>query len=118
MKKRWRSRSTNWALSMMFQPRSARHVETAATMPVVLGQARVMMTCRGLPLSMPGRSALLSIAGKPSMDEAPVRDFPDGDRPRRRQSGYAGLSFISDGTEASGQPNSSSRSRAAASSST
>lgn len=46
-----------------------------------------MMTCRGLPLSMPGSSAFLSIAGKPSMDEAPVPDFPDGDRPRRRRNG-------------------------------
>ena len=46
----------------MFQPRSDRHVETAATMPIVLGQARVMTTCRVLPLSIPERSALLSIA--------------------------------------------------------
>jgi hypothetical protein len=86
MKKRWRSRSTNWELSMMFQPRSERHVETAATMPVVLGQARVMMICRGLLLSMPERSALLSVAGEASMNAAAIPDFPDGDRPRRRQS--------------------------------
>ena len=112
-----RSRSTNWALSMMFQPRSERHVETAATMPIVLGHARVMMTCRGLTLSMPERSALLSVAWKPSMNEVAIPDFPDGDKPRRRQNDY-GLSAISDGMEASGQPNSSSRSRAAASSST
>jgi hypothetical protein len=33
-------------------------------MPIVLGQARVMTTCRVLPLSIPERSALLSIAEK------------------------------------------------------
>src|SRR5690348_8599241 len=105
MKKRPRSRSTNWALSMMFQPRSDRYVETAATMPVVLGHARVMMICRGLMPSMPERSALLSVAGKGKHERGGGIRLSqwrqDGDRARRRQDDY-GLSAISDGTEASG----------------
>jgi hypothetical protein len=40
------------------------------------------------------------------MNAAAMPDFPEGDRPRRRQNDY-GLSAISEGTEAIGQPNSS-----------
>jgi hypothetical protein len=55
-------------------------------MPMMLGHARVMMTCCGLMLSMLERSTLLSVAGEASMNAAAIPDFPDGDRPRRRQS--------------------------------
>jgi len=58
-------------------------------------------------LSMPERSTLLSVAGEASMNAAAIPDFPNGDKLRRRQSDY-GLSAISAGTAASGQPNSSS----------